>query len=91
MKSVNDKIKDVSNGWGIISGVVENFVETNLIEKTQRDENIKKASLMFEKVLKETPFGKVRHCRQDTPGFRKRVTRSGYRQARGKDDRRIFP
>ncbi len=36
--------------------VVEKFVEHNLVEKEQRDENLKKLSLAFETFMKESPL-----------------------------------
>lgn len=47
-------------GWSskikIMAKVVEKFVENNLIEKEQRDENFKKLALAFESLVKENPL-----------------------------------
>jgi dUTP pyrophosphatase len=46
---LTDKLK-------VVAQVVERFVEQNLIEKEQRDENFRKLAMAFEAFVKENPF-----------------------------------
>lgn len=48
-QSITNKIKFVAQ-------IVEKFVEDNLIEKEQRDENLRKLALAFETLVKDNPL-----------------------------------
>lgn len=56
-KPITDKLK-------VFAGMVEKFVENNLMEKEQRDENLKKLAIAFETFIKDNPF------RQNFKNFR---------------------
>lgn len=53
MEKVTDKVKRVTDGVEMVKGVVEHFITSNLIDKEQREQGLRKMALTLEGVLKQ--------------------------------------
>ncbi len=54
MENFGTKIKGFANQIGGVAGMLEKFVEDNILEKSQRDQNLRKLSLAVESFIKDS-------------------------------------